>query len=69
MVPHSDFSFKLLAKVVANRGSTGYLAEVTPERMGDDTIHQPRCDDKVMLINAMTFCIISGFATSQQSPL
>lgn len=34
-VPQSDFSFKLTAKVVANGGSTGYLAEVTPETVGD----------------------------------
>ena len=33
-VPHSDFNFHLLAKVVAGQGSTGYLAEVTPEKMG-----------------------------------
>lgn len=34
-VLYSDFTFKLLAKVVGKGGSTGYLAEVTPEKIGD----------------------------------
>ena len=32
-VPHLDFNFKLISKVVAAQGSTGYLAEVTTEKI------------------------------------
>lgn len=33
--PYSDFNFTLTTKVIGKQGSTGYLAEVKPETIGD----------------------------------